>query len=191
LKDFKNIVQYDYVIKQCIDKDACHNELSLLKNSTSAKEFYSVLISNLKWVLYKEIDIDWDNFVRYGDVELLNGYDWSFLLRYFPELAEHCNFDNFFGSDWSRLICKQSQFMSKCDKEKLNCDDWSYIVVYHPQFINICDCDKFYGFNWSYILVSQPTLGKYCNWNTLNGHDWDYLLSVQSQFEKYREKNNE
>jgi len=89
LKDFKNVVQYDYVIKQCIDKDACHDELTLLKNSTSENEFYSVLMNNLKWVLYKEIDIDWNNFVRYGDIELLNGYDWYYLSLAQPQLKKY------------------------------------------------------------------------------------------------------
>jgi len=48
---------------------------------------------------------------NYTDEELnkLDGWDWSYLLREQPQLADRCDFSKLSGWDWSWLLCEQPQ----------------------------------------------------------------------------------
>ncbi len=47
---------------------------------------------------------------------LLNGEDWSALLRAQPMLADKCDWSKLDEFEWAELLVKRPQFADKCDK---------------------------------------------------------------------------
>lgn len=134
----------------------------------------------------------------------LNGEEWCYLLKYFPELEKKCSETKawymFNHELWANLLAEDIRFIKTFEKKSygnyslFDGNDWNIILQKHPDLIKKGDSakvwDEFGSKSWVFVILNNNTAliercNKYKGWDSLTINDW---ITIILKSDKYRDK---